>query len=61
DPTGGAAPPLSAVPSPPPPGRPPDADLLQAVKAASDGEKVLRTPPGGDDADQSRATLRTTW
>ncbi|MEO5678918.1 MAG: hypothetical protein ABIS47_04535, partial [Acidimicrobiales bacterium] len=39
DPTGGAAPPLSAVPSPPPPARPPDADLLQAVEAASDGEK----------------------
>lgn len=39
-----------------------DPAVLQAVEAASAGEKVLRGPaPAEDEADKDRATLRTTW
>ena len=62
DPTGGAAPGTPQASPPPAGGSPDDPTLLQAVEAASAGEKVLRSPADGDDsADTSRATLRTTW
>ena len=63
DPTGGAVPATSAA-APPPvsPPSPDDPTLLQAVEAASTGEKVLRGPgEASDGGDTNRATLRTTW
>jgi len=62
DPTGGAAPPATPFVPPTPPGGTDDPAVLQAVEAASAGEKVLRGPePADDEADKDRATLRTTW
>ena len=63
DPTGGAAPPTMAATPPPRPSQGgDDPNLLQAVEAASAGEKVRRVPVDVDDeGDASRATLRTTW
>ncbi len=65
DPTGGAVPPAMPYVPPTPPSPPAGTDdpaLLQAVEAASAGEKVLKAEPAADDeADKNRATLRTTW
>lgn len=68
DPTGGAAPTVAGGGGPlgmlgdAPSVTSDEAALAHAVEAASGGEKVLRTPDGGqDDAEENRATLRATW
>lgn len=69
DPTGGAVPTTAgATPPPASPAAsgPEDLSLVQAVEAATGGEKVLRgssepQPQPEDEGDRNRATLRTTW
>jgi hypothetical protein len=72
DPTGGAAPPAVAAvqptptPTPTPAAPADDPDLVQALEAASGGEKLFQDDEGparaqADEADRDRAAIRTSW